>query len=317
MDQGTWLEISLTVDGEIAEAVAEVLARYLPNGVAIESTAVTANMDDSEGHAVGPLKVYGFLRIGDSQPDPADQNLDEIQRKIEQALWYLSRIQPLPAVQYRLIYEADWSEAWKKYYNPILIGKKLAIIPAWLENPYPDRVEIRMNPGMAFGTGTHPTTQLCLEFIEQVVTPGTDVIDIGCGSGILSIGALKLGAVHALAVDIDPDAVRVSRENAALNDVVGTFETGLGSVAEILQNKFMVRQSPVVLANILAPVLVDLLNEGLGELVTPGGSLVLSGIIETQLPEILAAIEKNGLLVGSSKQIQDWVAIRAIRASRV
>lgn len=313
MQQGNWLEISLTVDGEIAEAVAEVLSRYLPNGVAIESTAVTASPDDSEGHAIGPLKVYGFLRIDDPAYSPGGQGLQELQSKIEQALWYLGRIQPLPPLQYRIIHETDWSQAWKQHYNPITIGKRLAIIPAWLDNPYPERIDIRMDPGMAFGTGTHPTTQLCLQYIEQITTPGAEVIDIGCGSGILSIAALKLGATRALAVDIDPDAVRVSLENALLNGVDERLETGLGSVAEVLAGNFQFQRAPLVLANILAPVLVNLLDEGLANLVTPGGSLILSGIIETQAADVQAALERNGLVLDSQRQIQDWVAIRASR----
>jgi ribosomal protein L11 methyltransferase len=185
-----------------------------------------------------------------------------------------------------------------------------------------------MDPGMAFGTGTHPTTRLCLEMIEALFDEGrrtkdegeirssfvfrpSSVIDIGCGSGILSVAALKLGVSHALGVDIDPLAVDVSRENAALNGVPVHFEVGLGSVDEIRQGKFSLQTAPVVLANILAPVIVRLLDGGLGELLEPGGALILSGIIADQAPDVEAALRRHRLQVIEHRQEGDWVALRA------
>jgi ribosomal protein L11 methyltransferase len=314
MEDTTWLEISITVDGEMAEAVSEVLARYISNGVAIESTAVTANPDDTDGHAIGPLRVFGYLRV--------DETLEAKRRQIEEALWYMGRIRPLPPAVFRSVQEADWAEAWKQHYHPILIGKHLVIVPAWMENPRPERIEIRMDPGMAFGTGTHPTTQLCLEYLEEVIQPSPgmlrtenqSVIDIGCGSGILSVAAIKLGFTKALGVDIDTDSVRVSRENALLNSVSQEFETDLGSVAEVLRGDFSLQQAAVVVANILAPVIVKLLDEGLGRLVQPGGVLILSGIIESQAQEVETALQRNGLSLVGKKQILDWVSILATRS---
>ena len=158
----------------MAEAVSEVLARFIPNGVAIESTAVSANNRRFGRPRRRPLRVYGFLRINDPDRRPAEtQQHETIRQKIEEALWYLGRIRPLPPLQFRVVQENDWAEAWKQHYHPILIGKKLVIVPAWLANPTPERVEIRMDPGMAFGTGTHPTTQLCLEYVEEVLIPAT------------------------------------------------------------------------------------------------------------------------------------------------
>ncbi len=313
MEDTTWLEISITVDGEMAEAVSEVLARYISNGVAIESTAVTANPDDSEGHAIGPLRVFGYLRV--------DETLEAKRRQIEEALWYMGRIRQLPPAEFRSVQETDWAEAWKQHYHPILIGKRLVIVPAWMENPRPERIEIRMDPGMAFGTGTHPTTQLCLEYLEEIPyhLPGMlriekqSVIDIGCGSGILSVAAIKLGFTKALGVDIDTDSVRVSRENALMNGVSQEFETGLGSVAEVLRGDFSLQQAPVVLANILAPVIVRLLDEDMGKLVQPGGVLILSGIIESQAEEVESALQRNGMYPIGKKQILDWVSILAAR----
>jgi ribosomal protein L11 methyltransferase len=305
MPETTWLEVSVTVDGEMAEAVADVLTRYIPSGVAIESTAVTANPDDSEGHAVGPLRVSGYLRM--------DENLEETRRRVEEGLWYLGRIRPLPPAQFRVVQDKDWAEAWKQHYHPIAIGEKLMIVPAWLEAPGPDRISIRIDPGMAFGTGTHPTTQLCLELVEQWTRAGQAVIDVGCGSGILSVAALKLGASHALAVDIDADAVEATIENAAANEVSSRVEAEKGSLSEILAGRFSIRQAPLVLANILAPVLVRLLDEGLGQLVSPGGALVLSGILDEQAGDVEAAFKKVGLRPAGRRQINDWVALVAAR----
>jgi ribosomal protein L11 methyltransferase len=217
-------------------------------------------------------------------------------------------------MQVQTVQETDWAEAWKEHYHPIPIGRKLMIVPAWLENPQPERIAIRMDPGMAFGTGTHPTTQLCLELIEEVLADtggGSTVIDVGCGSGILGVAAIKLGASHVLGVDIDRLAVKVSRENAAANGVGERMETGEGSVKEVLGGNFSVRQADIVLANILAPVLVRLFTDGLAGLVKDGGFLVLSGIIEHQAGEVLEAAQAHGLRLVDRRQIADWVALLA------
>lgn len=304
MDNDHWLEVSLTVDGELAEAVAEVLARFAPNGVAIESTAVGATYDDAIGYTIGPLRVAAYL--------PVDERLEETRQKMEEALWYLGRIRPLPDVEYRQVFEKDWAEAWKQHYHPIAIGARLMVIPAWIEMDTPGRVALRMDPGMAFGTGTHPTTQLCLELVEAQYASGggpETVIDLGCGSGILAAAALKLGARKALGVDIDPIAVRAAQENAELNGVLSHLEVGQGSLAEIRAGAFGLRQAPLVLANILAPVLIRLLDEGLAEIVAPGGMLILSGIIAEQFEAVEEAVVRSGLHVVDRRQSGDWVAL--------
>ena len=304
MGNSSWLEISLIVDGEMAEAVAEVLGRYVSGGVAIESTAVTARSDDSEGQAIGPLRVCAYL--------PVDDQLEENRQRVEQALWFLGRIRPLPAPQYHTIQEQDWSQAWRSHYHPIAIGKRLMVVPAWEQPPDPKRISIRMDPGMAFGTGTHPTTQLCLELME-IYLPGREaaIIDLGCGSGILAVAALKLGAEHALGVDIDPEAVQATRDNAELNGVAGQLEIGKGSVGEIRQGVFALRRANLVLANILAPVIMRLLNEGLSDLLTADGVLILSGILEEQAGELEDALQRHNLRILERRQSGDWVALVA------
>jgi ribosomal protein L11 methyltransferase len=305
-----WLEVSVIVDGELAEAVAEVLQRYLPDGVVIESTAVTAGPADENGQAVGPLRVCGYI--------PADESLEETRQKIEEGLWYLGRISPLPTPEFKLIREVNWMEAWKEHYHPIPIGRRLLILPAWIAPPDDGRIPIRIELGMAFGTGTHPTTRLCLvlaeDFFASLQSKKTArVIDIGCGSGILSIAGLKLGAESALGVDIDQEAVRASGENAALNGVSNQLELGIGSVTEVRAGEFSIRKAQLVFANILAPVLVQLLDQGLDELVMPDGWLILSGILAEQSPEVETALDVHGFYQVGKHQMGDWVALAARR----
>jgi ribosomal protein L11 methyltransferase len=298
-----WLEVSLTVNGELAEAVADVLARFAPNGVATEQ-AVKFTDDEDEGTPVGDITVRAYLVV--------DENLEDTRQKLEESLYYLGMIQPLPTPVFTPVADQNWMEAWKVRYQPILIGSKQVIVPAWMESPDPQRVSIKIDPGMAFGTGTHPTTQLCLEFVEECLPEHCPlVIDVGCGSGILSIAALKLGAQLALGVDIDEASVRNSRENAENNGIDSeAFQLGLGSVEEVRAGKFGATSAPLVLANILGPVLIRLFDAGLADLVSPGGTLILSGILNHLAADVAAAAEKHGMALIETKTMGDWVALR-------
>jgi ribosomal protein L11 methyltransferase len=295
-----WLEVSLVVDGEMAEAVSELLSRFVSNGVVVESGVIYNDAED-EGTPVGPLRIYGYL--------PVDEHLEDNRRQLEESLWHLGQIQPLPQPIFKPVVDEDWMSAWKKHYHPIPLGERLIVLPVWVEMETAGRIPVRIDPSMAFGTGTHPTTQLCMELEETWVQPGESVIDVGCGSGILSITALKLGAGHALAVDIDGQAIRSTLENAASNAITSGLETGVGSVAEIRAGQFSLKQAPLVLANILAPVIVRLFDAGLAELVAPGGTLILSGILETQAADVEKAAREHGLKPVGRKQQLDWVAI--------
>ncbi len=294
----SWLRISLEVDPELAEAVSEVLARTLPGGVVIESTAIEANAED-EGHAVGLLRVMGYI--------PIDEELEKHRNEIEQNLRYLGMIQPIPPPQYQTIQDQNWMEAWKQHYRPLPVGERLLIVPAWLQPDAGGRLPVRIEPGMAFGTGVHPTTQLSLQLLERYVQPGLSVMDVGCGSAILAIAAAKLGAERVVAVDIDAMALENARHNAELNQV--DIEIGEGSVAELLAGKFSLRQADVVVANILAPVLIRLLGQGLAQLMNSGGVLILSGILAEQGTELRAALGAASLQVAEERRIQDWLAL--------
>jgi ribosomal protein L11 methyltransferase len=296
--EARWVEVSLTVNGELAEAVAGVLDEFSSNGIVCES-GVVYNDEEDEGTPFGPVKVYGYF--------PVDEYLEEKRQRLEEALWHLGQIQTLPEVSYKTIEDEDWMASWKKHYRPIPIGKRLLVLPAWIEHTDLSRVAVKIDPSMAFGTGTHPSTQLCLEMIEQHLQPGQNVIDVGCGSGILSIAALKMKASHALGVDIDSASVRSTRENAAANEV--NVEVGLGSVSEVIEGKFSLRQAPFVLANILAPVIIRLFAAGLADLVEPGGRLVLAGILAEQAAGVQQTAEEHGMHYVESRSQGDWVAL--------
>jgi ribosomal protein L11 methyltransferase len=296
--EARWLEVSLTVNGELAEAVAEVLDRYSSNGVVYESGIVFTG-DEDEGTPAEPVRVYAYL--------PIDEYLEEKRQRLLEALWYLGRIQALPELVFRPIEDEDWMAAWKKHYHPIPIGQRLIILPAWIEQNYAGRVAVRIDPSMAFGTGTHPSTQLCLETVEMYIRPDQEVIDVGCGSGILSIAALKLGAKKVLGVDIDSASIRSSRENAATNGVEARLELGLGSVAEILEGQFSLQKAQLVLANILAPIIIRLFEGGLADIVSPGGLLAVAGILDEQGPSVQAAAETKGLAFMEQRQMGDWI----------
>ena len=311
-----WLEVSLTVNGELAEAVADVLERFAPNGVMTEQGVKFVD-DEDEGTATGPITVRAYL--------PVDEHIEDTRHKLEESLYYLGMIQPLPAAVFNSIADQNWMEAWKQHYRPIVIGRRLVIVPAWLDSPEPGRIAIKIDPGMAFGTGTHPTTQLCLELMEKSLQDlrglkdtgdqrrDLKVIDVGCGSGILSIAALKLGAASALGVDIDPESARNSRENADINEIGEELILGVGSVKEILEGKFAFRTALVVVANILAPVIIRLFDSGLADLLEPEGVLLLSGILQDQAQGVVDAAQIKGLKMMDKRQMGDCVALAMSR----
>ena len=311
MGTETWIEASLVVDGEMAEAVSEVLARFVSGGVVIESTQITDDVE-GEGTVVGPLRVCGYL--------PVDDLLEEKRQKILVALWHLSQIRPLPELEFKPVAELDWSELWKQHFHPVPIGKRLLIIPTWMDFAAGERTVVKIDPGMAFGTGTHPTTQLCLGILEDLLDPlligalaegksQQTMIDLGCGSGILGIAAVKLGVSHALGVDLDPDAVEAARQNSVVNDVGNRLDFFVGSLAEIKAGSFPIKRAPLVVANILAPVIVRLLAAGLNDIVATHGKLILSGILEQQAVDVEAAVQASGMHLKGKRQDGDWLAL--------
>lgn len=213
----------------------------------------------------------------------------------------------------RLTDDEDWENNWKIYYKPLEIGERLLIRPSWEQAKDTGRTVLSLDPGMAFGTGSHHTTRMCLEFLEKTVKDGDDMIDLGCGSGILSIGALLLGAKQALAVDIDPIAEKIAYENAAMNDIYNDRYTVLiGDVLSdtALQDRLCEKKYDVVAANIVASVIIEL-TKMVPRIIKPEGVYIMSGIIGDRLDEVLAALDENGFDVLEVREGDDWRAVMA------
>ena len=284
-----WLEVSLTASAEAAEAVAEVLSRYAQGGVVFEAGPC--------GLSTGPVTVRAYLS--------ADEHLEASKRRVAEGLWHLSQIVPIPAPIFRPVADSDWAEAWKANLTVVRVGRHTVICPSWLDYaPSAEDVVVRLDPGMAFGTGLHPTTQLCLARVEELVRPGTTVLDLGTGSGILAIAAAKLGG-EVLAIDNDRTALKTALENVAANEVQSRVHVVQGSLAEAE------RTYDVVFVNILAQVIVKMLAEGLVTRVRSDGTVVTSGILSHQKPEVDAALKQAGLVLSDDWQQEDWVCVAA------
>lgn len=302
-----WVEVSMDVDGEAAEAVAEVLTRYGHQGVAIEQAGFTIETWEDEVPPPTALTVRAYF--------PDDERAGDARRQLEEALHHLGRLYPMPAPQYRVIDEADWAEAWKANYHPVRLGRRLLVRPMWIADveARPGDVVIALDPGMAFGTGTHPSTQLVLEAAEELLAtmPGAEVLDLGCGSGILAICAALLGAAHIEALDTDPIAVQATVENAIVNDVASRITARAGSLDTLLSEG---RTFDLALVNILSKVIVRMCEQGLGRVIRPGGIAVFGGIIEDQADEVEAALGETGLTPYARRYSGDWVVIQARKA---
>lgn len=213
--------------------------------------------------------------------------------------------------------EEDWEESWKQYYQPIPIGEKLLIVPQWLSPENPEhRIPVVLDPGMIFGTGAHASTQMCLRALEQTIHGGERVIDLGSGSGILSIAALLLGAQEATGVDIDPKAEDIARENAALNGLTAPkFRAVTGNVIgdKAMMESLCEGGYDVVLANIVADVIIPL-SAVVPHFLRPDGVFICSGILNTRLPEVERAIEAAGLTITQREMQEDWCRLTARRS---
>lgn len=214
---------------------------------------------------------------------------------------------PAPQIEYELLADRDWEREWMDGFEPLRMGQRLWIVPSWHEAPDPDAVNLLLDPGLAFGTGTHPTTALCLGWLDAQDLAGRQILDYGCGSGILAIAALKLGAAMATGTDIDPQALQASRDNAIRNDVA-EHELALCYPEQLDAG----RRFPLVVANILAGPLVELAPTIAGH-VAPGGRLALSGILEGQANAVLDAYREQGLTMDEPQLREGWVRLSGQR----
>ena len=199
--------------------------------------------------------------------------------------------------------DEDWANNWKKYYKPLEIGEKLAIVPEWEDYDEKDRVIIKINPGMAFGTGTHESTYMCLELLERYVNKDDDIFDIGCGSGILAIAGLKLGAKKALLVDIDEKCIDASHENAGLNDLEDKMEIKKGNLLDVVKGR-----ADLIVSNIIAEIIVDEIKN-LKNHMDKDGIFITSGIIKERRQMVIHALEENGFEIIDELEKNNWVAI--------
>jgi len=297
----TWLELAVEVDHEAVEPVTELFARYGYNeGVAIEEPFTQDG--DGDNLAVDytrPVWVRTFVAAVDVKPEVLDE--------IRNALWHLGRMRSVGELQVSERQEEDWANAWKEHYRPLRAGHKVVIAPPWHDYTpeSDDEVVVILDPGMAFGTGTHPSSRLCLMGLEESIKPGDTVLDVGTGSGILAIAAAKLGARAIDAVDIEPVAVRSTKENAERNGVLDLIRVAEGSVAP---DGPFVGPYDIVLANIISRVLIEL-SHGLAKSVKPGGTLVLAGIIEGRELLVRETFEPRGFQLIHRQQIEDWVGL--------
>ena len=210
-----------------------------------------------------------------------------------------------------LIRDEDWENNWKEFYKPIPIGEKLVVVPEWEETPDDGRIPLRLDPGLIFGTGSHATTRMCLENLEELSAPGKRVLDLGCGSGILAIGALLLGCKEAVGCDIDPKAPDVALSNAALNGIgEDRFKVYAGDVlTDEGMRKFLGTGYDLVMANIVSDVIIPLAGI-VRRFMKEGAELVVSGIIEGRQDEVVAALEENGFTITAGYCQEEWHCFR-------
>jgi ribosomal protein L11 methyltransferase len=300
--QSGWLELAVECDTEAVEPVSELFARYGYNeGVVVEEPFT----QDPDGDNMAldhtrPVTVRTFLALADTTEETLDQ--------IRKALWALGKLRHVGDLTITERAEEDWANAWKEHYYTHRIGERVTVRPPWRDNevePEPDQVMIVLDPGMAFGTGLHPSTRLGVLALEQTLQTGDRVLDVGTGSGILAIAAAKLGAASVDAVDIEPVAVRSTRENAERNGVASQITADVGSVGP---DQPFTGSYDLVLANIIARILIDL-SADLARAVAPGGTLILSGIISMREPAVRRTFDGLGLEFDRQIQIDDWLGM--------
>lgn len=300
MESRHWLEVRVDADVESVDAVSELFGRFGYNqGVVIQEPFVQdADGDHLKIDSVRPVAVSTYL--------PVDEHLDGTLRRIEEGLWHLRQIGTVGDMRTHDRPERDWANAWKAHFPVSRIGCHFVIRPSWLSyEPGPEDVVIDLDPGMAFGTGLHPTTNLCLRVLEDIDLTGCRMLDAGAGSGILSIAAAKLGAAGVDALEIDPVAVSALEDNIALNGLTGRVRTIGGDITVSAPEG---GEYDLVVANIISRILIQAAPV-LAESVRPGGVLVLSGVIEAHEPEVIDAFQRAGCVIRERRVAGDWVAL--------
>lgn len=309
-----WVEISIKTTHEGVDVMAQPLYEAGVEGVVIEDPreisafieenanwelvdeSLLKNLDDE-------VTIKGYL------PNDAEFH-DKLQYIKERIKWLKEQDLGFDVGSGRLIltsmHEEDWANSWKKYFKPVKVGRRIVVKPSWEEyRPQEDEIVLELDPGMAFGTGTHQTTILCIQELERLVSPSCHVLDVGCGTGILAISSLLLGAGYAVAVDIDPNAVRIARKNAVQNGVAPRMEVLRGNLVDHVEGKY-----DLVVANIIADAIIALTGPVKGFL-KESGVFIASGIILERLDDVLTALKREGYGQIEHRAMDDWAVVVA------
>ncbi len=301
----TWNELTVKVKTEDTARASDVCTVIADMGIYVEDYSDLENVvwniahvDLIEQELLERDRTHSLIHVYIKQEKDALECVEFIKARLDaEGIEYETSIVG--------VNEEDWANNWKQYYHTQRIGKRIVVTPSWEEyTPSGDDVQMRLDPGMAFGTGTHDTTRLCLELLEECVTPETRILDVGTGSGILSVGGVLLGAPSALGVDIDPVAVKVANENAEINEVTEKTEFVCGDLTDKVHGKF-----EIVTANIVADVIIRLLSTVKNYLLK-GGVLIVSGIIDTRADEVENACHEAGFITEKRLEHGGWVAIK-------
>ncbi|MBQ4545670.1 MAG: 50S ribosomal protein L11 methyltransferase [Oscillospiraceae bacterium] len=301
----TWNELTVKVKTEDTARASDICTVIADMGIYVEDYSDLENVvwniahvDLIEQELLERDRTHSLIHVYIKQEKDALECVEFIKARLDaEGIEYETSIVG--------VNEEDWANNWKQYYHTQRIGKRIVVTPSWEEyTPTGDDVQMRLDPGMAFGTGTHDTTRLCLELLEECVTPSTRILDVGTGSGILSVGGVLLGAPSALGVDIDPVAVKVANENAEINEVSGKTEFVCGDLTDKVHGQF-----EIVTANIVADIIIRLLSTVKNYLLK-GGVLIVSGIIDTRADEVENACHEAGFTTEKRLEHGGWVAIK-------
>jgi ribosomal protein L11 methyltransferase len=302
-----WKEISVLTEGACVEAIAGIFHSMGSGGVVIEDTQAARKYINRDGwnpeSVTSDLLDHEFVVVKAYFPEDKEV-MDALAQSIESVE---GNFQVRCKVFVDEIRNEDWEENWKKYYHTFKVGEHLVIKPSWEEyEPAENEVIINLDPGMAFGTGIHASTRFCLRFIDEYVHGGENIIDAGCGSGILSIAALKLGAEKVLAMDIDELSARIAKENLALNGLADKATVEAGNIIEVIPNL----KADMILANIIAEVITELIP-GAAQALSPGGYFFGSGIVDSLWPGVKKILEENNFEIEQVLQDVDWIGVAA------
>ena len=311
-----WAEVSVVVARPAVDIVAQIFDQLGAGGVVIEDPEeVNACIDAGLWDFEDIPRTAGGENVTVKAYLPADESLDG---RLERLRVRIARMQAVDGLEngpctidWQLVQDEDWADNWKQYFHVDKVGEHIVIQPSWeAYTPQAGDIVLKLDPGAASGTGTHPTTAMCLRALERLVQPGARVFDVGTGSGVLAIAAAKLGAGTVVACDYDQLAVTVAKENIAANGVQAQVQTG---VSDLLQN--FSGQAELIIANIIADIVIRLLDE-LDAHLAPGGQLLASGIIDEREADVRAAVTAHGLQVAEAWHDHGWVALLITRATQ-